>query len=75
MSKIKNSVNDAMNIMRDRADAAKASTDIETKRRKRVRIQNIAAIAGYAVGVAVGAAAVVYSIRDASKPTQFEDEN
>lgn len=75
MSILKNSVNEAMKIMRDRADAAQASIDNETKRRKRIRIQNIATVAGYVAGVALGAAAVVYSIRDASKPVQFEDED
>lgn len=75
MSRIKNSVNDAMNIMRDRAVASQASVDIETKRRKRVRNKNIATVVVYAAGVALGAAGVVYSIRDASKPMQFEDED
>lgn len=75
MSTIKNSVNDAMKIMRDRADATQASIDIETKRRKRIRRQNIATVAGYVAGVALGVAAVVYTIRDASKPMQFEDED
>lgn len=75
MSTIKNSVNDAMKIMRDRADATQASIDIETKRRKRIRRQNIATVAGYVAGVALGVATVVYTIRDASKPMQFEDED
>lgn len=75
MSKIKNSVNDAMNIMRNRADIVKTSADNLTKYRKRVRLQNIAVVTGYVAGVALGAAATVYAIRDASKPMQFEDED
>lgn len=75
MSKIKNSVNDAMKIMRDRADASQASTDYETSRRKRIRIQNIATVGSYVAGVVLGAAAVVYVISDASKPMQFENED
>ena len=75
MSTLKNSVNDAMQTMRDRADAAKASTDSWAKYRKRVRIQNIVTVTAYAAGVALGVAATVYAVRDASKPMQFEDED
>ncbi len=75
LSTLKNSVNDAMNTMRKNAEASQASTDIMTKYRKRVRIQNIAVVTGYVAGAALGVAATVYAIRDASKPMQFEDED
>lgn len=75
LSTLKNSVNDAMDTMRKRAEASQNSTDIMSKYRKRVRRQNIAVVTGYVAGVALGVAATVYAIRDASKPMQFEDED
>lgn len=75
MSRLKNSVNDAMKTMRNRADSQKSYNDILAARHKRVRIQNIATVAACVAGVALGAAATAWSIHDASKPMTFEDEN
>jgi uncharacterized membrane protein YoaK (UPF0700 family) len=75
MSRIKTSVTDAVNIMRNRADTAKSYTEMEAKRQKRNRIKNAATVAGFVAGVAGGVAATVWAIRDASKPMDFEDEN
>lgn len=75
LSTLKNSVNDAMPTVRERSEAAQAPADIMTNYRKRVRLQNIAVVTGYIVGVALGVAGTVYTIRDASKPMEFEDEN
>jgi predicted small secreted protein len=75
MSRIKTSVTDAVNIMRNRADTAQSYAEMEAKRQKRIRIQNAATVAGFVVGVASGVAATVWSIRQVSKPMDFEDEN
>lgn len=75
MSTLKNSVNDAMKTMRDNADAAQASSDKWTNYRNRIRRRNIVTAVSYAAGVVIGAAGIVYSIRQASKPMQFEDED
>jgi len=75
MSTIKNSVNDAMKTMRERAEASKESTDAWAKYQRRVRIKNIATVTAYVAGVVLGAAGTVYTIRNASKPMQFEDED
>lgn len=75
MFQIKTSVNDAMKIMRDRADAQKTYSDNLIAHQKRVRIQNITTVAGYVAGVVIGAGAVVWSFQQASKPMDFEDEN
>jgi hypothetical protein len=75
MSPLKNSVNDAMNIMRDRANSAQTSLDNATKRRKSIRTKQIATAAGYVVGVAAGIVAVAAIVQKTSKEEYLEDEN
>jgi hypothetical protein len=75
MFNAKNSVNDAIKIMRDRAETQKASSDAWSNYEKRVRRQNIATAVGYVAGVALGVTATIVAIKSASKPMQFEDES
>jgi hypothetical protein len=71
----KNFVNDAVNIMRRRADDSQTSLDSAKKRRMSIRNKQIATAAGYVVGVAAGIVAVAAIVQKTSKAEFVEDED
>jgi hypothetical protein len=75
MLRTNNSVNDAMKIMCNRAEAAKTSFDNAKKRRVSIRTKQIATAAGYVVGVAAGIIAVAAIVQNTSKAEYIEDED
>mgnify|MGYP003579430329 CR=1 FL=1 len=72
---LKNSVNDAMNIMRNRAEDSQTSLVNAKKRRMSIRNKQIATAAGYVVGVAAGIVAAAAIVQRTSKAEFIVDED